>query len=125
MVNEIYQWKEIWLAENDLSEVFSLNNIYFDQNFITELENRAIIEKVEIPMLFMNRIQSNVITRKTLYQNKNKVNSDDLYKLWRWSNNKRFSDEIKFLESLIYQVQWWKIIAKQTEWFLEEFKNDK
>lgn len=125
MVNEIYQWKEIWLAENDLSEVFSLNNIYFDQNFITELENRAIIEKVEIPMLFMNRIQSNVITRKTLYQNKNKVNSDDLYKLWRWSNNKKFSDEIKFLESLIYQVQWWKIIAKQTEWFLEEFKNDK
>jgi hypothetical protein len=73
----------------------------------------------------MNRAQSNVVIKKELYQNQYRVNSDDLYKLWRWSNNKRFSDEIKFLESLIYQVQWWKIIAKQTEWFLEEFKNDK
>jgi hypothetical protein len=61
--------------------VFSDNNIYFDQNFITELENRAIIEKVEIPMLFMNRAQSNVVIKKELYQNQYRVNSDDLYKL--------------------------------------------
>ncbi|MCP4522877.1 MAG: hypothetical protein GY828_01525 [Candidatus Gracilibacteria bacterium] len=115
MVKEIYEWKEIGLPEIELKDTFAQHNIYLDQDFITELENRAIIEKVSIPLFFKERIQKNVVTNDGLYQKHEKVNGDYLYKLGRGSNSSEFATNIKYMESLVYQKQWGQIISKQTK----------
>lgn len=123
IVKNVFDWKEVGLTEGELLEMYKHKGIELDQDFITELENRATAEWIDIPMFFINLAQESVTYDYDKYDLYNKLNSDVLYKLWRGTSNKKFKKIIKYLESVVYDQKRWEIISEQTKRFLDEIKS--
>lgn len=122
IVKNVFDWKEEWLREWELLEMYKHKNIELDQDFITELENRATAEWIYIPVFFLDLAHESVTFDYDKYNLYDKLNSDVLYKLWRWTSNKKFKKVIKYLESVVYDQKRWEIISEQTKQFLKEIK---
>jgi len=125
IVKNVFDWKEDGLTEGELLETYKHKGIELDQDFISELENRATAEWIAIPMFFINLAQESVTYDYDKYDLYDKLNSDVLYKLWRGTSNKKFKKIIKYLESVIYDQKRWEIISEQTKRFLKEIKEEK
>lgn len=115
IVKEMFEWKEEWLTEEELSEIMIHQNLDLWQEFIDELERRADAEWIKIPYFLMSVFDSDVkINKSKLQKYDKKINSDLLYKLHRWSSDKRFKKVMAHIESVVYDRQRWKVIAKQS-----------
>jgi hypothetical protein len=115
IVKEMFEWKEEWLTEEELSEIMIHQNLDLWQEFIDELERRADAEWIKIPYFLMSVFDSDVkINKSKLQKYDKKINSDLLYKLHRWSSDKKFKKVMAHIESVVYDRQRWKVIAKQS-----------
>lgn len=120
ITKEIFEWKHYWLTEDKLLKIYQDKDISVDNEFIEELENRCIAENIPLPN-FMKALNPN-ISNNEIEQTNNTFNSDDLYRLWRWSANKAFKSKIQYMESIVYDIMWWKVISQQTKTLLEEIR---
>ncbi len=115
IVKEMFEWKEEWLTEDKLYEIMMHQNLDLWQDFVDELERRADAEWILIPKFLYKIINSETNKNEEKYVRYNeKINSDLFYKLHRWSWNKHFKMIMAHLESVVYDRQRWKVIAKQS-----------
>ena len=115
IVKEMFEWKEEWLPEDELNEIMIHQNLDLWQDFIDELERRADAEWILIPQFLLTIFEADVTIHKDKFKKYDtKINSDLFYKLHRWSWNKHFKMIMAHLESVVYDRQRWKVIAKQS-----------
>jgi hypothetical protein len=115
ITNEIFQWKHYGLTQKELLSIYQEKRVTLDDDFIEELENRCKAENIDM-LDFMRILNPKSNVAWIIWWNtEKKFNSDDLYRLWRWSVNKDFKEKIQYMEWLVYDMKWWEVIANQTK----------
>lgn len=122
----IFQWKEEWLEQSQLQEYVKKEELNAGIDIYNELERRADAEWIDkLPGFLLSMFTSEIkeyINYDRFIDWNDKTNSDYIYKLHRWSWNKKFKEIMEHIESLVYNKQWWKVISQDS---LELDKFDK